>query len=232
VPAALLLAPILIASLACSSGGSSQPASDIVSTIPWGQTESLNYVLHDKSGKQTATGTLSIKVNGAETDLTQDYRTGSSSDVTTVEVDSQTLKPKSSDRAITGTNDDQQIQATYTNDTVVIKQGDKKQSGLTVPEHAYDNDSSLFLWRTIDFHEGYAASYVTIITNRRSRQNVDLKVTGRESVTVPAGQFQAWRLEIKTANANQVAWIADTPARTLVKYDNDNGLIFELQSKP
>ena len=46
-------------------------------------------------------------------------------------------------------------------DDAVIKAGER-QSGLSVPEHSYDNDSSLFLWRTIDFREGYEARYITI----------------------------------------------------------------------
>jgi len=103
---------------------------------------------------------------------------------------------------------------------------------MSVPEHSYDNDSSLWLWRTIDFKEDYESAYITLITNRRSRQTVVLAVTGKESVTVPAGTFDAWRLEVRTANARQVAWIADTPRRTLLKYDNDRDLIFELTSAP
>jgi hypothetical protein len=101
-----------------------------------------------------------------------------------------------------------------------------------VPEHAYDNDTSLFLWRTLPFADGYEASYVTIITNRRNRQDVVLNVRGKETVTVPAGTFECWRLEISTENARQIAWYADTPSRPLVKYDNDRAVIFELTSKP
>ena len=63
-----------------------------------------------------------------------------------------------------------------------------------------------------------------MITNRRTRQEVTLKVRGKETVRVPAGEFTAWRLEIEAEDAKQTAWIADTPARTLVRYDNDNGL--------
>ena len=40
------------------------------------------------------------------------------------------------------------------------------------------------------------------------------------------------RLEIAADDAHQVAWIADPPARTLVRYDTDNGLIFELEKAP
>ena len=55
---------------------------------------------------------------------------------------------------------------------------------------------------------------------------------GKETVRVPAGEFTAWRLEIEAEDVKQIAWIADTPARTLVRYDNDNGLVFELEKAP
>jgi hypothetical protein len=61
---------------------------------------------------------------------------------------------------------------------------------------------------------------------------VTLRVIGKETVRVPAGEFQAWRLEVKTSNAKQTAWYADTPTRPLVRYDNDRGLFFELERAP
>ena len=69
-------------------------------------------------------------------------------------------------------------------------------------------------------------------TNQRTKQDVTLKVVRKETVRVPAGEFTAWRLEINAEDAHQVAWIADTAARTLVRYDNDRGLIFELEKAP
>jgi hypothetical protein len=57
---------------------------------------------------------------------------------------------------------------------------------------------------------------------------VTLEVIGKESVSVPGGQFSAWRLEVRAGGVRQIAWFADTAQRQLVKYDNDNGQIFEL----
>lgn len=135
----------------------------------------------------------------------------------------------SSSRLITRPEDFDQLEVTYTEDGALIRQGGR-QSGLSVPEHSYDNDTSLFLWRTLPFEEGYTARYVTIITNRRNRQTVEVTVRGREPVQIQAGTFTAWRIEIRTSNANQVAWYADDAARTLLRYDNGIGLVFELDA--
>jgi hypothetical protein len=126
--------------------------------------------------------------------------------------------------------DEERIDVEYTADGARITQNEDEDTttGLSVPEYSYDNDTSLFLWRTLPFEEGYEGSYTTIITNHRARQKVNLSVTGIESVTVPAGTFEAWRLEITTSNARQIAWYATTPDRKLLRYDNDRNVIFEL----
>ncbi|HEX5370280.1 MAG TPA: DUF3108 domain-containing protein [Dehalococcoidia bacterium] len=229
-----LLTLFLLAALvlsACSSGNSGPPTSDIVSAIPWQGNESHDYLLADKSGKTLGNETLAVAVNGATTTLTQDFKNDTGTDVSNVVVDSQTLKPQTATRKIVRPDSNVDLQITYTDQGALIKQ-DNKQSGLSVPDHSYDNDSSLFLWRTIPFAQGYEASYVTIITNQRSRQTVVLQVTGKETVAVPSGTFDAWRLEIRTSTARQVAWFTDTPQHVLLKYDNDRGLIFELSSPP
>jgi hypothetical protein len=218
---------------ACSSGSSGPPASDVAGTPPWRNQEVSEYILIDDDGDRLAAGSLEIEVRGPETTLSQRFVSETTADSIDVVVDSRTLKPLSSKRTIENENPDDEdlIEVTYTEAGASVKVGDR-QTGLSVPEHAYDNDTSLFLWRTLPFAEGYEASYITIITNRRSRQEVYLRVAGKETVTVPAGTFECWRLEIATENAKQVAWYADTPARELVRYDNDRNLIFELATRP
>jgi hypothetical protein len=170
---------------------------------------------------------LSIDVNGDQTTLVQSFRGEATTDESRVVMDSQTLRPISSRRAIDTPANDEVIEVTYTDDGALIKQGDR-QSGIAVPEHSYDNDTSLFLWRTIPFAEGFEASYVTIITNRRARDVVTLRVTGREMVRIDSGELECWRVEIRTGNATQTAWYRAADDYVLVKYDNDRGTIFEL----
>jgi len=183
----------------------------------------------DDDGGELGTGVLTVSVEDDVTRLIQTFSSDAAHDTIEVVVDSATLKPISSLREIEETDGDEtRIEVEYTEDGALIKQNDDKQSGLSVPEHSYDNDTSLFLWRTLPFAEGYQGSYNTIITNHRTRQKVNLRVTGLETVIVPAGTFEAWRLVITTSNARQIAWFADTPERPLVRYDNDRDVIFEL----
>jgi hypothetical protein len=193
----------------------------------------MTYNLVDDDGDQIAVGTLTVEVNAGETTLTQRFQSETTVDTTEVRVHSDTIKPISSRRTIENDNPDDEdlIEVAYTEEGASVTVGER-QTGLSVPEHSYDNDTSLFLWRTLPVADGYEGSYITIITNRRSRQQVVLNVRGKETVTVPAGTFEAWRLEITTSNARQVAWFADTPTRPLVRYDNDRDVIFELTTRP
>ncbi len=220
---------LLITILACSSGEAGPPTSDVAGTAPWTDGESYTYVLVNDDGRELQAA-LSVEIDGDRTTLSQQFESATAEDTTTVTVDSVTLKPIASEREIREPDgDEERIEVEYTEDGALIRQGDDKQSGLSVPEHSYDNDTSLFLWRTLPFTEGYEGSYTTIITNHRTRQKVNLRVEGLERVTVPAGSFEAWRLVITTSNARQVAWYANTPQRQLVRYDNDRDLIFELK---
>jgi hypothetical protein len=197
---------------------------------PWSDSESASYVLVSDGGEVLGSAVLSVLVEGDRTTLTQEFSSDAASDVIKVTVDSATLRPIASEREIREPDGDvERIEVEYTEDGALIRQSDDKQSGLSVEEHSYDNDTSLFLWRTLPFAEDYEGSYNTIITNRRNEQKVNLRVDGMETVTVPAGTFEAWRLIITTSNARQIAWFADTPERQLVRYDNDRDLIFELQ---
>ena len=228
---AIALFALSLLAVACS-GDSRPPTSDVYGSAPWTGDETLFYDVETDQGEMLGREELNIDVqDGGWTILGQLFTATSRRDESKVTVETATLKPNSSTREIVTPDDEELIEVTYTDQGALIKQGER-QSGLSVPEHSYDNDTSLFLWRTIPFAVGYEASYNTIITNFRSRQVVTLRVTRRETVTVPAGSFETWRLEIRTSNANQTAWYADTPTRPLVKYDNDRNVIFELTSRP
>jgi hypothetical protein len=222
----------MLSLVAACGGGSDIPTSDVAGTPRWPDNESLTYAVKSDAGRDLGQMVLGVSVQGSSTTLTQQFDGPTTKDHTTVVVDSHSLKPQTSLREIETPRDKERIEVTYTDEGAVIKHGEEKQSGLSVPKHAYDNDTSLFLWRTLPFAEGYEGRYVTVITNRRSRQDVSLRVAGKEALNVPAGSFDAWHLQIKAGGVTQSAWYADTPARPLVRYDNDNGLIYELARLP
>src|SRR3989304_3489135 len=53
------------------------------------------------------------------------------------------------------------------NITEISGDGEEQLVPLRLEEHYYENESSLFLWRTIDFEDGYKASYHSVLSNFR-----------------------------------------------------------------
>ena len=225
-----LLAPLLaglLLALACAPE-EDVITQDIVSTIPWPDQERAEYVLLDREGEEElGSGVLTVTRQDGRFELRLDFEGDETNiDKSTVLVDAETLKPTSIHRERVIDDDTETLDAEYDDVEgvvrITVKTGDDdpRQVPLRLKENYYDNDSSLYLWRTIDFQDGYEAAYRTVVTGGGVLQVVKLKVTGKESVTVPAGTYQAWRLEIRSSRGKHVAWFADTPERPLVQYDN------------
>jgi hypothetical protein len=227
---AAVTASVALSFLALSCSETQVETSDVVSSIPWGDHEEARYSLVDREGEGQGTGVLRIDREGDRFRLSQSYANDSNSDETEVLVEGDTLKPVSLQRQISRDGELEEVEAEYSSDEVRIRSGDR-QSFLRLAEHFYDNDTSLFVWRTIAFEEGLVLHYNAILTNRRESTAVTLRVVGREQVEVPAGSFQAWRLEIRSGSIRQIAWYADNERRHLVRYDNSEQ-VFLLEEMP
>ncbi len=223
---------------ACGSDGSTTLSgnSDVLSKIPWTAPETATYRLLDGK-KVIGSGELSVKLEGEALVFTQGFSFPDQEIDDTVRVTANpgTLAPAATARVIKGPEGDRNCEATYRGSTVTVAQSskdDERTDELDVPVRVYDTWSDLFLWRTLAFAEDYEVKYLDALTCSLGKPevlSVVLKVKGREKVTVPAGEFDTWRLEVRSGGRTQKAWYADDAARTLVRYDNGD-LVFELES--
>ncbi|MEX0785460.1 MAG: DUF3108 domain-containing protein [Dehalococcoidia bacterium] len=210
-----------------------QEAQDVVHSIPWGDEDRAEYVLLDgETMEECGTGLLEIERQGDQYELTLEFEGEGDSDQSVVVVDAETLRPNSIRRQRTIDDEIEIVEGEYDPDEEVVRiveitDGEERTIPRRLDEETYyDNESSLFLWRTIDFEIGYEASYRAVLVNQGGTQQViTLEVVEREQITVPAGTFDAWRVEIRFADVDQVAWYADTPERPLVQYDNSVQLL-------
>lgn len=101
-----------------------------------------------------------------------------------------------------------------------------RRAPLCVPEHAYDNDTSLFIWRAIAFEEGYSANYKTVLTGTRRIQTVRIEVIGTVSET-PVGEGEAWLVDISADGKRQRAWFSTDDEHRMLAYQNE-AFTFEL----
>jgi hypothetical protein len=229
-----LIVPALLALALLASGCEDEPVvtQDIVSTTPWPDHERAEYVLLNRDGeRERGRGVLEASREGNTYELNIRFEGNGNTDESTVTVDAETLKPLTVRRELTG-EDDASFEAEYDAVEGVVRivettDGDEREIPRRIDkEHYYDNESSLYLWRTIDFREGFEAAYHTVLANQGGVQRVvRLRVVGKEGVTVPAGTFEAWRVEVRSGDRRQIVWYADTPERRLVQYDNSRDLL-------
>ena len=112
-------------------------------------------------------------------------------------------------------------------DVNVEGSGETESSDLGVQPAAYDNESSLWLWRGIPFVEGYEAAYVSVNPHDGSRQTVSVRAPQQEEITVPAGTFKTWRVLFRSGRAVRTAWISIAAPHHVVRWDNGS-TIFDL----
>jgi Protein of unknown function (DUF3108) len=233
----LLVALLLVSFLAACSGGEDElEPRDIVTEIPWSGPESFQYrLLQGDDVKGTGELTLSVTESTFVMEQAFEIPEAEIVDSISAEVEADTLRPRRIERVIDGPEGERRCEASYSENTVTVEQRaeeDERTDTLTVPDEHYDSWSDLFLWRTVEFFEDQELKYVDVLSCSLAKPDilsVVLKVKEKEEVAVPAGTFEAWRLEIRSGGRTQKAWYADDERRTLVRYDNGD-LVFELES--
>lgn len=231
----LLLSPlVLLAALACDSDDDLK-STDIVTEIPWTAPETNTYRVLDDDGEEVGTVELSIEQDGDELTLRQDFDFPELEFTNEAEVvvDSQELQPRASTYQVAGPEGVASCEAEYEPRRVSVhnvREDGEHDETLTVPPVTYDSWSDLFLWRTIDFTPGYEVEYTDVVACQvpapPARLPVKLEVREPEEVVVPAGSYDAFRVDAE-AGADQKAWFTTDSTHTLVKYDNGT-VTFEL----
>lgn len=240
--ALVLVAPVLVlAGSACTAGDACPKCQDVVTGVPWQPAEKHTYQLK-QDGTDKGETQLAVEKDGANFVLRQlSHDEKGNSDNSSVTVDAAALKPVSGTREIIDASQRTVLTTAYESGAkacdsglvVQIKQqvykppsaekpDSSRSSPLCLKEHSYDNDASLFLWRTVKFEKGYTVTYRTVLTGRRATQIVTVNVKDQERVTTPAGDFDAWFVEITAAQSTQRAWFATSSDHRLLRYDNDN----------
>lgn len=227
---------LALAATAASCGGQTERTlTKVFVAPPWTEDESFEYRLLAERDEEYGKCILEVEIE-AEPGLTRlnllcDDEPGPHRDDGTVLVDAQTLEPVSSSRVRVDSeaNDRFSVNSEYNPpDEVRFESNDNgtiRSTTRELPEPSdespdpgfYDDVSLLWLVRGIDLREGYEASFQNIAANTGQTFPVDLTVEGQESVSVPAGEFMAWKVRITTSSVVQFAWVDVEAPHRLVK---------------
>jgi hypothetical protein len=73
---------------------------------------------------------------------------------------------------------------------------------------------------TVDFSEGLTVSFQTFDAKTAQVKTYELKVLGKETVTVPAGTFDAWKTQI-SSNETVLIWVSTADPKKIVMLRSD-----------
>ena len=91
---------------------------------------------------------------------------------------------------------------------------------IDVPANAIENDQLLMTLRALPFADGYQTRFVTVVGQSVAKIDTSIRVTGREKIDVPAGSFDAWKVELDFGQAKQQVWYQVETPNNMVQYDN------------
>ena len=194
-------------------------------TPPWKGAEHFEYnIVKDSDNSAVGTSVFDIQPASDATTIEQRYQLGKVAQHFVVKVDPQTLKPLASDQELTGSPNDFSLTATYADNKLAVTaktaQGDKNAT-IDVAPDAYDNNSLLAILRGLPFSDGTAAAFTNVVTANAVQVKSTATVSGQESVTVPAGTFDTYKVVMDFGGAQkQTAWYEVAAPHRLIKYDN------------
>ncbi len=232
--------------VACSSGAGSGGTEDIVRQVPLRDSEQFVYQLIDRDGVLVGRGTFTTTRSDGTFELRQSYEQldvpageRAITDESLVIVDAATLRPIAMERAIQARDedDDEVIAAEYGIDdedrpvvrTTLTRGDDERERELRLRDHYYEDQSSLWLWRTLAFGEDLEVRYTAVDPREGSQVTASAMQVDRQLRETPAGTFDTWVIQIRTGRETVNVWIHVQPPHEVVRFDNGR-LFFELES--
>ncbi len=202
---------------------------------PWADGEVLRLTLNTMAGAEI--GTMTFAVESAEVDdmpawRLKSYLIVSAADTqqfARVDAKRDSFLPITS-RTKSGAGD---FRAEYAQDKVTLKtemRGKESTRQIPVDRPVYDNEQALHLIRRLPLAEGYRASFPIFPVQGGMVVEGRIEVTGREKVTVTAGTFDCYKIDLSVYAANVQAlqhdiWISADEHKYPVKYDSGNAVM-------
>ena len=190
---------------------------------PWQDGETADYDVLSASGNKIGTSQIAIAAQGDAWAVFESDKIVDLDQSWTIRIDAKTLRPLGQEKTIHTSATDATISTTYDGGKLSIKavvKGEQRSASLDVPSNSIDNDQLLVTLRALPFAEGYEAKYTTVVAQNALKVGTTVRVKARETVSVPAGSFETWRVELDFGQGKQQAWYSVAAPHRLVQYDN------------
>ncbi|MXZ63581.1 MAG: DUF3108 domain-containing protein, partial [Chloroflexi bacterium] len=202
---------------ACAGSAPVAETAPVVSGIPFVDGERYVYRLVDRDGVDVGTGTFTTGRDDDTWVLTQTYENdqGVVVDESIVVVDAETLQPRTTERVIAQADEVEVVAATYEDDgdgartvrATHVDGEDERTRTIEMSQHDYEDQSSLWLWRTLALGEGLDARYTTVDPREGGRVTANVMQVDRQTLETPVGAFDTWVLQIRTGRETVNVWV-------------------------
>jgi hypothetical protein len=134
--------------------------------------------------------------------------------VSRVEADAETLRPIKSHWKSSQLGE---AWATYRPNEVEIRRAGGSPATIPIDSPVYDNEEAVYLMRRLPLQVGYKTTLPILTTLGGTTIQIGLEVVGRETVEVPAGKFNCFKVHL--GSVNQDFWFSDDAHRYIVKFE-------------
>jgi uncharacterized membrane protein YhfC len=212
----------------CAMGSPSEPLQ--LREAPWQVGETTVYDVLGRDGQRLGEATWTWTQQDGE--WVQGYEIVVSGSATAGEVRTDSgLLPISAWREGAG----RRSEAVYGADEVklvsIAPDGTETMREVTARPDMLDNEQTLQTQRALPLTEGYRTAYTNLVPSTGAAVRMNVSVAGREQVTVPAGVFAAWHVEMSAGGVTHEAWYDVDPPHLMLRYVNaTSGTEFRLRA--
>ncbi|MCX6046993.1 MAG: DUF3108 domain-containing protein, partial [Chloroflexi bacterium] len=220
--------------------GQSEIQSLSFNPAPWRAGEISNYQVTTENGATAGSARFTLlpgdpQNNPGGWSIQREIDSQGAQEIVIVEVDQTDFSPISTALTRFSSQGKESEQVTYNNGAVDIEltsvMSVTTNHHIDVPSDIRVEPTLAQLVRALPLATGYATRLNSFSPATGTMDRVTVQVTRQEQITVPAGAFDTWRVELKTNTTTGSVWIDRTAPHVLVKYmDGASGGTFELMA--
>lgn len=206
--------------------------------IPWAGGEQSLYQVTDIDGNRAGTATVTWLAGAATIEddgwtMRREILAQGDQEVVVIEVTAQGLRPRLSTLVRVRRDGREQVNAVYTGGQVDMELTTAQDVKTTYRENVVsdvrDYRTLMQLARALPLQEAYATQVNSYLPVTNLQERFTIAVTGTETVSVPAGTYETYRVRFSTGETESEAWIGVAAPHILVKFiEGRSGGTFEL----
>jgi hypothetical protein len=195
---------------------------------PFQNGATLDYQWLDANDATIGTSQFQFTLSDGMWTMAETDKIGELDQTIEMRLDAATLQPLGEQKTIRTATQTVVLTTTYESGTLDIAanvNGETRTASLDVPANAVDNDQFLMTLRALPFAQDYATTYTVIVAQNALKVDTTITVGAPVSVTVPAGTYRTWPVELEASGTNQTAWYQIDAPHELIQYNNGATLL-------